>query len=214
MAYLVSQRAWHVSVTGRLIEERKQRPAFVVPKPTSPQLLGLGRLLASKASYSTESGAKPPSTRPYSGLTVGVPRETFFGERRVALTPQNVKVLLKKGFARVLVERGAGAEADFPDASYDAAGATLVDAGAVWAQSDMVLKVRGPSTAEADMAREGQTVVGFLHPAQNGDLVKRLAERKVTACKRLPSLQHEVMLMSLPFSGHGHDPSHISSSGV
>jgi NAD(P) transhydrogenase len=120
-------------------------------------------------------------TRPYAQLCVGVPRETYPGERRVALTPQNVALLLKKGFAKVLVERGAGAPADFLDDAYAAAGATLVDdASAVWNEADVVLKVRGPSAAEADCAREGQTIISFLQPMQNKPLVEKLAERKAT----------------------------------
>jgi len=134
------------------------------------------------ASYSTESAAPLPPTTPYAQLTVGVPCETFPNERRVALTPQNVALLLKKGFSNVLVERGAGSHADFPDEAYVQAGATLVDdASAVWTAADIVLKVRGPSAAEADIVKEGQTIVSFLQPAQNKELVDKLAARKATA---------------------------------
>ncbi|KAI1865363.1 uncharacterized protein JN550_008411 [Neoarthrinium moseri] len=128
--------------------------------------------------YSTV--VEPPST-PYSALTVGVPRETFANERRVALTPQNVALLRKKGVAKIIVERGAGAQADFPDDAYEKAGATLVDAGGVWSAADIVLKVRGPNVAEIDRLKPGATVISFLQPAQNRDLVERLAARKVTA---------------------------------
>ncbi|KAK1717515.1 alanine dehydrogenase/PNT, N-terminal domain-containing protein, partial [Colletotrichum acutatum] len=76
------------------------------------------------ATYATVA---EPQSVPYAQLTVGVPKEIYLNERRVALTPQNVALLLKKGFAKVLVERGAGASADFPDEAYDRAGATLVD---------------------------------------------------------------------------------------
>ena len=93
-------------------------------------------------------------TTPYSQLSIGIPKETYPNERRVAVTPQNVALLLKKGFKSVLVEKGAGAQADFLDEAYAAAGATLVDdASAVWSQADIVLKVRGPSAAEAEKAR-------------------------------------------------------------
>jgi H+-translocating NAD(P) transhydrogenase len=92
---------------------------------------------------------EPPSA-PYSELTVGIPRETFANERRVAITPQNVALLKKKGFKQVLVEQGAGALADFPDNAYAEAGATIVEAGGVWAAADIVLKVRGPNLAEID----------------------------------------------------------------
>lgn len=120
-----------------------------------------------------------PPTTPYSQLCIGVPKETYPNERRVALSPQNVALLLKKGFAKVLVEKGAGAEADFLDDAYAAAGATLVDgASAVWSQADIVLKVRGPSAAEADNVKEGQTIISFLQPMQNKALVEKLASRK------------------------------------
>ncbi|KAI0471541.1 NAD(P) transhydrogenase mitochondrial precursor [Xylariaceae sp. FL0804] len=128
--------------------------------------------------YSTV--VEPPTT-PYSNLSVGVPRETFANERRVAITPQNVALLKKKGFGKVIVERGAGAEADFLDQAYETAGATLVDPGAVWGEADIVLKVRGPNPTEIDRLKEGATIISMLQPAQNKDLVERLAERKVTS---------------------------------
>ncbi|KAK8066662.1 NAD(P) transhydrogenase mitochondrial precursor [Apiospora hydei] len=128
--------------------------------------------------YST---AIEPPTTPFANLTVGVPRETFTNERRVAITPQNVALLKKKGYGKVLVERGAGAQADFLDNAYESAGATLVDPGAIWSAADIVLKVRGPNTAEIDRLKEGATIISMLQPAQNKDVVERLAARKVTA---------------------------------
>lgn len=123
-----------------------------------------------------------PQTTPYGALTVGAPRETFPNEARVALTPQNVVLLLKKGFGKVIVERGAGVRADFLDEAYEKAGATLVDGAApVWQQADIVLKVRGPSATEVDKMHEGQTIISFLQPAQNKDLVEKIAARKATS---------------------------------
>lgn len=124
---------------------------------------------------------------PYSSLTVGVPLETYTGERRVALTPQNVTLLLKKGFQRVLVEKHAGAEAQFPDEQYSVAGATLVSRSEVFADSDILLKVRPPlvhadgKPGEADLVKEGSTVISFLYPTQNKVIVEALAKRKVNA---------------------------------
>ncbi|KAI1171428.1 NAD(P) transhydrogenase mitochondrial precursor [Nemania sp. FL0916] len=129
-------------------------------------------------SYST---VKEPSSVPYANLTVGVPRETFANERRVAISPQNVALLKKKGFAKVIVERGAGLEADFLDEAYEKAGATLVGPGGVWGAADIVLKVRGPNLTEIDRLKEGATIISFLQPAQNKDIVDRLAARKVTS---------------------------------
>lgn len=132
----------------------------------------------STATYSTE--VIPPTT-PYAKLTVGTPREIFPNERRVALTPQNVAMLLKKGFGTVLIERGAGADAGFLDSAYEQAGAILVDGPAdVWQGADIVLKVRGPSLMEAAHARPGQTLISFVQPVQNKELVEALAARKVT----------------------------------
>lgn len=136
-------------------------------------------VVPANATFSTK--VIPPTT-PYAKLTVGAPREIFPNERRVALTPQNVALLLKKGYGRVIVERGAGAEAGFLDDAYKQAGATVVDsAAAVWKEADIVLKVRGPTLAEAGNAREGQTLISFIQPVQNKELVDVLAKRKVTS---------------------------------
>lgn len=134
---------------------------------------------ASGPKYSTKV---IPSGTPYSELTVGVPHECFPNERRVALTPQNVALLRKKGFSKILIEHGAGVKADFLDEAYEKAGATLVDGNApVWKQADIILKVRGPSPTEVDLMHEGQTIISFLQPAQNKLLVDKLAAKKVTA---------------------------------
>lgn len=122
-----------------------------------------------------------PQTTPYAQLSVGVPKETYPGERRVAVTPTNVALLLKKGYSKVLVERGAGAAADFLDAAYEKAGATLVDnAAAIWSQSNIVLKVRGPSMEEVDSIQANQTIISLLQPAQNKELVEKIASRNAT----------------------------------
>ncbi|KAI0517618.1 NAD(P) transhydrogenase mitochondrial precursor [Xylaria bambusicola] len=129
-------------------------------------------------SYSTVA---EPSSVPYANLTVGIPRETFANERRVAISPQNVALLKKKGFGKVIIEKGAGVEADFLDEAYEKAGATIVGPGAVWGAADIVLKVRGPNLTEIDRMKENATVISFLQPAQNKDIVERLAARKVTS---------------------------------
>ncbi|KAI9035699.1 putative nicotinamide nucleotide transhydrogenase [Aspergillus affinis] len=138
-----------------------------------------------KRHASSASSPSPVPTVPYSALTVGVPRETYPNERRVALTPQNVALLRKKGFPRVLVERGAGEEAQLLDQAYEEAGATLVDSSVIWSESDIVLKVRSPRqdgpVDEINALRQGTTVISFLYPAQNKPLVESLASRGVTA---------------------------------
>src|SRR5690606_36985283 len=102
---------------------------------------------------------------------IGVPREIFPGEKRVATVPEVVEKLVKLGF-QVAVEAGAGEAANFSDESYSAAGAEIVQgAAALWAESDIVLKTRPPSTEEVSLMREGGILIGFIWPAQNPDLM-------------------------------------------
>ena len=113
-------------------------------------------------------------------LTIGVPREVAAGEKRVATVPEVVEKLIKLGFA-VQVESGAGDAANFSDDVYRAAGAEIVgDAAKLWASADIVFKVRGPTAEEVGLMREGGTVVSFIWPAQNPDLMKQLAAKKAT----------------------------------
>jgi H+-translocating NAD(P) transhydrogenase subunit alpha len=116
-------------------------------------------------------------------MKIGVPKEIHAGEKRVATTPEVIGHLKKLGF-EVLVEAGAGAGAHFSDASYSEAGATVVDnAKSVWSDSDIILKVRGPELngEEINLLKEGHILISFLWPAQNPDLLKKLADKKVTA---------------------------------
>jgi NAD(P) transhydrogenase subunit alpha len=112
---------------------------------------------------------------------IGVPRETFPLEKRVATVPDVVTKLIKLGFA-VVVEQGAGELADLSDEAYVQAGATIApSAAALWSGSDIVFKVRAPTADEVALMHEGQTLIGFLWPAQNPDLMQQLAAKKVTA---------------------------------
>jgi NAD(P) transhydrogenase subunit alpha len=114
------------------------------------------------------------------GMTIGVPKEIFPGERRVAAVPEVVEKLIKLGFA-VTVESGAGDGANFSDATYVAAGAAIAPSAAdLWSKADIVFKVRAPSSAEVALMKEGTTLVSFIWPAQNPELMKELAARKVT----------------------------------
>jgi H+-translocating NAD(P) transhydrogenase subunit alpha len=108
---------------------------------------------------------------------IGVPRETAAGEKRVATVPEVVEKLIKLGF-RVAVESGAGDAANFADDAYRAAGAEVVQD--VWPSADIVFKVRAPSMDEVARMRAGQTLIGFIWPAQNPELMQSLAARKVT----------------------------------
>ncbi len=108
------------------------------------------------------------------------PREVFPGEKRVATVPDVVEKLIKLGFA-VAVESGAGEGANFSDDAYRAAGAEVVgDAAALYGKSDIVFKVRAPNAGEVGLLREGTTLIGFIWPAQNPELMQQLAARKVT----------------------------------
>src|SRR5258706_7202859 len=111
---------------------------------------------------------------------IGVPRETFAGEKRVATAPEVVEKLIKLGF-KVAVQSGAGDAANFSDDAYKAAGAQIIgDAAGLWAASDIVFKVRAPSAEEIGLLREGQALISFIWPAQNPELMQQLAARKAT----------------------------------
>ena len=120
-------------------------------------------------------------------MKIGIPKEVHAGEKRVATTPDVAKQLIKLGF-EVAIEAGAGSAAHYSDASYVEAGVTVVkNAQEVWTDSDIVLKVRGPelnpdlNIEEVDLLKEGQIYISFLWPAQNPELLKKLADKKVTA---------------------------------
>jgi H+-translocating NAD(P) transhydrogenase subunit alpha len=117
---------------------------------------------------------------------IGIPKEVFPGEGRVAATPETAKKLQKLGFD-VLIESGAGEAASFPDSAYVAAGCeVLADPQVLWQQADIVLKVRPPvehpalGIHEADLLSAGKTLISFIWPAQNPDLMGKLAERQAT----------------------------------
>jgi NAD(P) transhydrogenase subunit alpha len=113
-------------------------------------------------------------------LTIGVPRETFAGEKRVATVPEVVEKLLKLGFA-VSVESGAGEAANFGDDAYRAAGARIAGSAAeLMAGSDLVFKVRAPTPHEIALMKPGSTLLCFIWPAQNPELMQQLADRKLT----------------------------------
>src|SRR2546425_2580500 len=123
-------------------------------------------------------------------MKVGVPQETAISERRVALVPDTVGRLVKGG-VEVLVQRGAGEGAFCADELYRAAGATLVpEAGRVLAEADIVVKVQRPAAEEAALLRAGTVLISFLQAARFPELVRQLAERRVTAfsMERVPRL--------------------------
>src|SRR5687768_2512823 len=111
---------------------------------------------------------------------IGVPKETASGEKRVATVPEVVEKLIKLGF-KVVVESGAGDASNFSDDAYRAAGAEIVvGPNALWSMSDIVFKVRAPGKDEIALMRDGGTLVSFIWPAQNPELMQQLAARNAT----------------------------------
>jgi NAD(P) transhydrogenase subunit alpha len=115
-----------------------------------------------------------------SSLTVGVPRETAPGERRVAMTPDTVKRLTASGVV-VKVERGAGLASGHRDDAYVAAGATIAADAAEAFDAQVVIKVQKPDENEVARLRPGSTLIALLQPMSNVDLMRELAARDITA---------------------------------
>lgn len=121
-------------------------------------------------------------------MRIGVPKEIYPGEKRVATTPDVVPELLKMGYD-VVVEQGAGQRASFNDEDYRHAGATVEpDTGKLWSESNIILKVNAPAlhpevgVDETELLSSGALLISFIWPAQNEDLMKRLAARGATVC--------------------------------
>ncbi|MDP3672916.1 MAG: Re/Si-specific NAD(P)(+) transhydrogenase subunit alpha [Telluria sp.] len=127
---------------------------------------------ATRVAATPEAAKKP--------LLIGVPKETAAGEKRVATVPEVVEKLIKLGF-KVAVQSGAGDAANCDDESYRAAGAQVIDGAAnLFAGADMVFKIGVPTPEEVGLMHAGQTLITFIWPAQNPELMKQLADRKVT----------------------------------
>ncbi|PSJ81345.1 Re/Si-specific NAD(P)(+) transhydrogenase subunit alpha [Neisseria iguanae] len=110
-------------------------------------------------------------------MRIGIPKESLAGETRVACTPVTVSQLQKLGF-EVVVEHNAGLAASLDDTAYEAAGATVADMETVW-QSPLIYKVNAPTETETGRLNAGQTLVSFIWPAQNPELVQLLSDKKV-----------------------------------
>jgi len=136
-------------------------------------------LRTSRRTFKDAKAAEPAVGIPYSKLTIGVPKESFTGERRVGLTPAVVSTLCKKGF-NVNVEDSAGVEAKFRNIDYEASGAKIVDKAGAF-KSDLVLKIRAPSISEVAHFKDEGILYSFLYPGQNKDLVDALAKKRLTA---------------------------------
>jgi H+-translocating NAD(P) transhydrogenase subunit alpha len=114
-------------------------------------------------------------------MKVGVLKETFPGEKRVALSPDVIKKITDAG-AEVLIEKGAGQAAFLFDDMYQKSGGRIVsDAAAIYRESDIILKIQKPDASEVAKLREGQALIALLQPLVNRDLMKQLTQKKVTA---------------------------------
>jgi H+-translocating NAD(P) transhydrogenase subunit alpha len=119
-------------------------------------------------------------------MKIGVPKEVHAGEQRVALTPETAGRIQKLGYD-ICVEAGAGAAAQFSDESYREAGVEVIaDTRALWANSDIVMKVLEPEmhpdlgVDETELVRDGGTLISFIWPAQNPDMLQKLKARNAT----------------------------------
>lgn len=122
-------------------------------------------------------------------MRIGVPAETAPGERRVALVPDNVSRLVSDGVSLV-VQRGAGRAASFPDGAYEAAGATMADDAAAIRDCDVVVRVQSPDPAAVASMREGSVLICLLQPQGNAPLLDALLQRRITALslERVPRI--------------------------
>ena len=110
-------------------------------------------------------------------MKIGVPKEIFDGEARVAMTPESAAQLQKLGYD-LAIQAGAGAAAGFSDASYKAAGVEIIKtAVGLWKAADIVAKVRPPEAIETKRLRKGQTLISFFYPGQNEAAMKRVNAR-------------------------------------
>ena len=119
-------------------------------------------------------------------MIIGVPKEICPGEQRVALTPANVSALLKKQGVEIIIERGAGEIAGYPDSAFEAAGAKLVDRDEVFNAAQVVLQVQTPGSNtqngndDLEKLKQGQIVIGMTDPLANPQFAQTLADKKVT----------------------------------
>ncbi|CAH2099812.1 unnamed protein product [Euphydryas editha] len=129
--------------------------------------------------FSSSSTPPPVQGVPYTKLSVGVPKEIWQDERRVAIVPAVVSKLVKKGFT-VNVEENAGSLANFPNKIYEEAGANITSLKDTF-QSNIILKVRPLAENEVQNLPDKSTLISFLYPAQNQSLIQKLANKKVNA---------------------------------
>src|SRR5581483_10499008 len=114
-------------------------------------------------------------------VRVGIPKEMLSGERRVAAVPETVSKMVKSGM-QVVVEAGAGEAAFISDREFEGAGATIAPSSqALLSEADILLKVNKPTTDEIDQMKPGAILISFLQPFASPEIIRKLAERKISA---------------------------------
>lgn len=111
-------------------------------------------------------------------MHIGIPKEQLSNEGRLAATPQTVTQLIKLGFT-VSVEENAGSIANFSDQEFIDAGATIQHHQDIW-QNDLILKLHAPVDDEIEMMKTGSSIISYIYPAQNKELLKKLADKNIT----------------------------------
>ncbi|MFT4635981.1 MAG: NAD(P) transhydrogenase subunit alpha [Arenicella sp.] len=111
-------------------------------------------------------------------MIISIPKESYKGEKRVALTPESAVHIQKLGHT-LRIEAGAGKAAEFSDAQYKEAGVEVVKADSIWTDTDIIMKVRSVSEDESKKVAAGTTLISFFWPAQNQEFMAKLAEAKV-----------------------------------
>ena len=112
-------------------------------------------------------------------MKIGIPKEIYQGEKRVATTPEAAEKIIKMGF-EVSVESGAGKAANISDEAYKQAGVKIIKTSkTLWKNADIIMKVRPPEESEAGLLTEGKTLISFIWPAQNKGLMDKLSSKRV-----------------------------------
>ena len=113
-------------------------------------------------------------------IRMAVPKETFPEERRVALDPSVAERFTKLG-VEIIMEKGAGKGAHFPDEAYEKKVRLLDDANTLYSEADVVFKVQHPTLEEVELLKEGTVIIGFMQPHRNPEMVKKLRDKKITS---------------------------------
>lgn len=111
-------------------------------------------------------------------MIISIPKESFKGEKRVALTPDSAKQIQKLGH-ELRIQSGAGKAAEFSDADYKGAGVEVIKGDAIWSATDVIMKVRGITDDELEKIAPETTLISFFWPAQNEALMSKIADAKV-----------------------------------